>query len=421
MLKLYEHQKQAVEYLKNFDNCLIGDDMGLGKTFEGSEMLMFYNNPVNLVVCQKSKVNDWVEHFKKYYLSKFVICDLTNKKELEWFLNDAKEQGYCLGIINYDLLIRRPQLLELSDFTLLLDESSEVKNETSKRAKYILKMKPNNVILLTGTPINGKFEELWSQLKLLGWNISRDLFHNQYMNFKIDRSNGFPRKVFIGYKNKERLLKKLHDYGGVFRKTEEVYELPQQIDIPLKIPKTSEYKRFCKNRYICIGDDEIVGDTTLTERLGQRLLCSYYNKEKLQAFKDLINSTDDRLIVFYNFNAELETLKKLVEDRPISYMNGTNKDLSAYDECDNSITFVQYQSGSMGLNLQKANKIIYFSPPDGNSIYFEQSKKRTHRLGQDKTCFYYYLIVEDSVESEIYETLGIRKNNNDELFKKEGD
>lgn len=422
MLKLYEHQQQAVDYLKNFKNCLIGDDMGLGKTFEGSEMLHFYGNRVNLVVCQKSKVNDWMEHFEKYYTWDYTVVDAT-KNKIDFVMKSIEVNvSPTVIIINYDLLIRRPELQTLRNFTLLLDESSEVKNETSKRAKYILKMNPSNVILLTGTPINGKFEELWSQLKLLGWNISKDLFHNQYMNFKIDRSNGFPRKVFTGYKNKERLLKKLHDYGGVFRKTEEVYTLPQQIHIPLKIAKTSEYKRFNKTKYILLGNAEIVGDTVLTERLGKRLLCSVYNKEKLQAFKDLINSTNDRLIVFYNFNAELDELVKIVGDsKPISYMNGTDKDLTAYEECDDSITFVQYQSGSMGLNLQKANKIIYFSPPDGNSIYFEQSKKRIHRLGQTKSCFYYYLIVEDSVETEIYETLGIRKNNNDELFKKEGE
>lgn len=416
-LKLLPHQEDAVEYLKGFTNCLIGDDMGLGKTFEGSEMLRFYKNDLNLVVCQKSKVNDWVNHFKKYY-QQYITYDLTDKKQLAEYMSH-KWNRWIVGVINYDLLIRRPELLELKYFTLLLDESSEVKNETSKRAKYILKLKPNNVILLTGTPINGKFEELWSQLKLLGWDIRKELFYNQYMEFKIDRTQGFPRKVFTGYKNKERLLKKLHDYGGVFRKTEEVYTLPQQIDIPIKIAKTSSYKRFCKSKYILLGDIEFIGETVLNERLNKRLLCSIYNKDKIQAFIDLINSTNDRIIVFYNFNVELDTLTQLI-DRPISYMNGSNKDLSAYENFDNSITFVQYQSGSMGLNLQKANKIIYFTPPDGNSIYFEQSKKRIHRLGQDKTCFYYYLTVEDSVESEIYETLGLRKENNDELFKKEG-
>ena len=121
--------------------------------------------------------------------------------------------------------------------------------------------------------------------------------------------------------------------------------------------------------------------------------------------------------MFYNFNAEVDLLKTLV-DRPISYVNGSVKDLTAYEECENSITFVQYQSGSKGLNLQKANRMIYFTPPDGDAINFEQSKKRIHRLKQTKTCYYYYLIVEDSVEENIYETLGIRRDVMNELFKK---
>lgn len=383
-------------------------------------MLNYYHNKINLVVCQKSKVNDWIDHFKKYY--DYYIWNLTNKKELESFIDDNLLQSndfISLGVINYDLLIRRPELLELENFTLLLDESSEIKNEHCKRGKYILKMKPKNVILLTGTPINGKFEELWSQLKLLGWNISRDLFDRQYLEYKIDMTLGYPRKVRIGYKNKERLLRKLREYGGVFRKTEEVFELPPKVSQIVNIAQSKEYKTYQKKRIIDIEGKTLVGDMALTNRLNERQLCGVYSKEKLQAYQDLITSTNDRFIVFYNFTEELERLLK-VTDRPKSYINGSSKDLTSYENEENSVTFVQYQAGSMGLNLQKANRIIYFSPPDGNSIFFEQSQKRIHRIGQDKTCFYYYLMVENSIETEIYETLDVRKEINLELFKKEG-
>lgn len=425
-IKLYKHQEEAVNYLKQFQNCLIGDDMGLGKTFEGSEMLDYYNNTGNLVVCQKSKVPDWLNHFKEYYPD-YSVFDLTNKqKDKQTKLTEFEMWAiiHCtlkkwVAVINYDLLIRRSNLQNLQFFTLLLDESSEIKNEHTKRGKFILKMKPKNVILLTGTPMNGKFEELWSQLKLLGWNISRDLFDRQYLEYKIDNSLGYPRKVRIGYKNKERLLRKLHDYGGVFRKTEEVFKLPQKVAQIVNIPQSKAYQKYQKNKIIEIDNKLLVGDMQLTNRLNERLLCGVYSEEKLQAFQDLLNSTNDRIIVFYNFNGELSKMDKVVT-RPKSYVNGNVKDLTNYDSAENSITFVQYQAGSMGLNLQKANKIIYFSPPDGNSIYFEQSQKRIHRIGQEKTCFYYYLIVEGSVETEIYETLDIRKEINFELFKKEG-
>ncbi len=420
-LKLYPHQIEAVNYLKQFNNCLIGDDMGLGKTFEGSEMLDYYNNSINLVVCQKSKINDWINHFEKYY--DVYVWNLTKKNELNSFLDDNSLQSkdfISVGVINYDLLIRRTELLSLVNFTLLLDESSEIKNEHSKRGKFVLKMNPKNVILLSGTPMNGKFEELWSQLRLLGWNISRELFDTQYMDYKVDYSLGFPKKVFLGYKNKDRLLRKLRDYGGVFRKTEEVFTLPQQIYKEIKIPASTNYLKYAKNHYLSLPNKVMVGDNPLSDRLNKKELCGIYSQEKIQAYRDLINSTNDRIIVFYNYIAELEVLEK-VTNRPISYINGSKKDLVNYDTKENSITFVQYQAGSMGVNLQKANRIIFFTPPDGNSIHFEQAMKRIHRIGQMKTCFYYYLIVENSIEENIYETLDIRKYINQELFRKENE
>ena len=59
--------------------------------------------------------------------------------------------------------------------------------------------------------------------------------------------------------------------------------------------------------------NELVGDMILTKRLYARMLCSQYNRFKLDAFTDLMNSTSDRLIVFYNFNDELELLKDAAE------------------------------------------------------------------------------------------------------------
>ena len=97
-------------------------------------------------------------------------------------------------------------------------------------------------------------------------------------------------------------------------------------------------------------------------------------------------------------------------------MNGIEKNLDAYNNCNDSITFIQYQAGAMGLNLQLANKIIYFTPPLSSEL-FEQSKKRIHRIGQDKPCFYYYLICTGSIEKKIYKTLAMRRDYTEELFK----
>jgi SNF2 family DNA or RNA helicase len=220
------------------------------------------------------------------------------------------------------------------------------------------------------------------------------------------------------YKNVDRLKSKLREHGAVFMKTEECFELPEQTFIKQYVPTSREYVKFMKDCIITVDDTELVGDTTLTKRLYARQLCGQYSQYKLDAFRELVESTQDRLIVFYNFNAELDALKVIAKslDRPISEVNGHVKDLTAYDQEDNSITFIQYQAGAMGLNLQKANKIIYFTLTDKSEL-FEQSKKRIHRIGQEQPCFYYILMCRGSVEEGILQTLEMRKDFTDELFK----
>lgn len=407
--------------------------MGLGKTFVGSEKMMSFNNDTNILICQKSKIEDWKNHFETHYNDIKVFDIRKNKKTLGEFQNYNSKK---LAIINYELAFRKNSLLEFSDFTLMLDESSMIQNETAKRTKFILKMKPKNVILLSGTPTSGKYEKLYSQLKLLGWNISKTLYWKQYINFVINKIGNVKFQQVIGYKNVDRLKWKLREHGAIFMKSDEVFDLPEMMENFISIEKTKAYSKFMKNLIVTIDNDgdifvddsdfygkdvtsrqTLVGDTSLTKLLYARQLCGQFSKDKLETLKELLESTEDRLIIFYNFTEELERIKKLT-DRPISVVNGKNRDLEAYENCENSITLIQYQAGAMGLNLQKSNKIIYFTLPLSSEL-FEQSKKRIHRIGQNKICFYYYLICKGTVEETIMETLKMRKDYTDELFKEE--
>lgn len=420
-MQLFPHQTEALNQTEQFNRVAYYLDMGLGKTFVGSEKMWELNSRVNLVICQKSKIDDWMQHFREHYADDYTALDLTNGKQFQQFVDMSADASSCpvVGVINYDLVFRRSYMAQITGFTLLLDESSIIQNETAKRSKFVLKMKPENVILLSGTPTSGKYENLWSQCQLLGWHITKDRFYNHYIiqEWIEDHESGFRIPHVVGYKNVDRLKRKLAEHGAIFMKTEDVIDLPEQQEIMVTVSSTKEYRKFMKDRVIWMDGVQLVGDTTLTKRMYARQLCGQYCREKLDAFKDLLESTADRLIVFYNFNAERDALKAICEalHRDVSYINGEGESLETYDSIPDSVTLVQYQAGAMGKNLQKANKIIYFTLPERSEL-FEQSKKRIHRIGQKNTCFYYYLLCKGSVEQDVLNTLKMRKDYTDALF-----
>lgn len=420
MVNLYPHQKKLLEETKDCANVGYFVGMGLGKTYLATEKMKEIGNNLNIIVCQKSKIVDWINHVDENY-EEYDWYDLTNQKSMNVFLG-LSDNYPVVGVINYELFFRRPLLMKFIEgkCTLILDESSLIQNEQAKRTKAILKVKPKNCILLSGTVVNGNYEKLWSQCQLLGWPISKQLFDKHYVTYRKIDAGGFTRKIPDGYRNVDRLKKKLRYYGGVFLKPEEVYdEVPKTNFTIMKVPVSKEYKQFKKDEIVPVEEKLLIGDMLLTKRLYERMLCGQYSKAKLEAVEDLIESTDDRLIIFYWFTEEFNRLKAICEkhDRPISVINGEVKDLKAYNDSMNSVTLVQYQAGAMGHNLQMANQMILFSLPDGNMELFEQCLKRIDRIGQTRPCFYYILMCEGSIEEEIWERLGVKKDRTDVLFK----
>lgn len=425
-MKLYDFQKEILNMTEEKNKVAYYLDMGLGKTFVGSEKAMTLPEKTILVICQKSKIEDWKKHFEENYYPRVTIFDLTKSHDFKDFILETGNNFHFFGLrpialINYELVFRRLELLRLRNYTLILDESSLIQNESAKRTRFISKLNFKNLILLSGTPCGGKYEKLFSQLKMLGLRMSKNDYWERFINwYNADFGTGFPVKMVSGYKNVDELKKLMNDLNCHFLKTDEVFELPTQIFIVEGIESSSDYKKFRKNKIVSVEGKDIVGDCNLSCLIGERQLCGSYSKEKMSALKDMLESTDDRLLIFYNFNDELKKIEDLCIqlNKPVSIINGDNKDLFCYEEHNNSVTLIQYQAGAMGLNLQKANKIIYFTPCLSSEL-FEQSKKRTHRIGQEKPCFYYKLIVHGSVEEKIYKALDQRKDFTEKLFEKE--
>lgn len=380
----------------------------MGKSLLGAIKSISLEKPI-LLICQKSKIDDWMDVYKKE--SEWEVFNL--RTNLEDFLDYKDERK--VGIINYESVWRRPILAKKSNYTLVLDESSMIQNDKSKQSKFITKLKFTNLVLLSGTPCSGRYDRLYSQLKMLGLKMTKKAYLDRYCNFD-NLWLGFRSVKVLSktnpYKNVDELKSIMADLGCYFMKTEDVIDLPEQRFITVRCKPHKTYNTFNRESIVEYNGKEYVGSTSLTKLLGLRQLANINKEDKL---KDLIESTADRLLIFYNFDSELETLKSICKGRPISIVNGRCKDLTAYNNDNDSITLIQYQAGSMGLNLQKANKIIYYSPTTRSDL-FEQSKKRTHRVGQDKPCTYY--LFSCGIDNHIYKALEQKRDFTDDLFKK---
>ena len=316
-------------------------------------------------------------------------------------------------IVNYDLIFRRPELQDFyrydKNWVLVLDECVAISNPSAKRTKAIMRMKCDNLIMLSGSVSKGHAENLYTLTKMLGWAIDKKTFWDSFIITKdFQRPNmRFPIKLIVGYKNQDALREKMRELGTIFMKTDGILSLPEQTFIDLDINTSKEYKVFKKDRIITLENGkELVGDCSLSKLLCERLLCGAYSKDKINAFRELLESTDKRVIVFYNFWEEYDRLVEVVNElnKPLSIINGKERNLENYENCDDSVTLVNFFAGSSGLNLQKANIMVYFTPPL-SAEHYVQSIKRIHRIGQVNNCRYYRMICNDSVEEKIYASL----------------
>ena len=417
-MKLYKYQSDILKLLEPYNKVALYMEAGTGKTATSSHKAVTYGVPI-IVVAPKAVCSQWIEHFKSVH-PEWLRYDLTKKQQLKDFING--EALNKIGIITYGLVWRRPELLKLSGYTLILDESHNICNATSKQTKGVMKLKYDNLILLSGTPNGGAYEKLYTQMKMLGYKPNKKQFTDRYCNMFTMESGGVKFQVLSKknpYKNLDELNKILReDLHCVFLKTNDVIELPEQRFIDIAVSETKQYRAFMVNDYIDLGDREYIAGSPSEKLLYSRYLCGADNSNKIDVLTTLIEGIDDRAIIFYNFNNEHDVLTKLCKKlkRKAFTCNGNIKQVDEFKKCDKSVLLVQYQAGATGLNLQFCNKVVYFTPPLSSNLW-EQSKARTWRVGQNQKCTYW--ILQSGIECDILNSLDKKQDYTLKLFRNE--
>ena len=239
MLKipLYPYQAEGALFAARAGRALIGDEMGLGKTIQAiaaAELLSRHCGVERvLIVCPTSLKHQWQREIARFGEREAqMIRGLRPARQRQY-----GEEGYC-KITNYETLARDLDLIAAwSPDLVIVDEAQRVKNWNTIAARALKRIESPYAIVLTGTPLENRLEELISIVQFVDryrlgptWR----LLHDHQIRDEVGR--------VVGYRDLDRIGKTLAPIMLRRRKAEVLDQLPARVENTLFVPMTEQQR-----------------------------------------------------------------------------------------------------------------------------------------------------------------------------------
>ena len=415
----YDYQEKIAQDIIGSGDYSVGlfMKMGTGKTITSLRIfeLLWEANAVDklLIVCLKCKIQDWKDEIEEQW--KWPPQHEVINFESVW---RTKKGDYYKSFVDNRTMI-------------IIDESHKIKNYKSKVSKYLLELgtQTKYKLILTGTPQSQQYIDYYPQMKFINakdYDIPYKQWEKTYVQKELVSDYGPWHYEIKGY-NYEDILNKgiteksyYHDYESNYGKPIDIYTDIEHSKTAIKFQKDRVFRDPDINR--C---DDVIADTQMSLRIYMRQSCSGFIKNydiecpKENWLKDFLEIEPSRIVIFVNFIKEVEKLEQICKDmkRPVGVYYGERKDLEPFKNNENGIAIVNYQSGAVGINdLCISNIGIFYAPPDGDYILFQQARSRLDRIGQEKQPIFYYLQTKGSIEKAIYNSLKQGENFDNKMF-----
>ena len=433
MIKLYRHQEIALSYLRTNDFFALFMEAGTGKTipslFRVLDLLKSGAIEEALIVAPKSALGAWERDTELF-------------DELD---RDILRAGITL--INYDKVWRGG---EKSPYNkkfgcIILDEAHMIKNRSSQRSKFLLKLacKADYRYILTGTPIgNGQLENIYSLYTFLDPYLERGrvysrIFGGSFQKFE-DRYcilNMYHKpSSYIHVKELQEIIN-AHSYRV---KKVDCLDLPEKLPdevVKVDLLEKRTYKKLATESALL--EYEILAENPLSRLVKLRQLASgfitYKEKgetkllelktEKLSVLEEILEGYPDekKVVIFAEFKQSIAQISELLRKKKIRFvvLDGEQKDKTIWRKFQNDarirVIVCQYQTANAGIDLFASDTIIYYEPTLRSTV-LEQSRDRIHRSGQKEKCSYIHLLTRGTVEVDIYRALAGYSDFSEALF-----
>lgn len=390
---LYDFQKKLLN--ESDKTYMYPLDTGTGKTLLSLHHFFKWagNNKLLIVApAQKVKEGGWnreINRFSSYY----------NIPTIEYeVLSYAKLSKYTITPSTY----------------IIFDECHFVKNYKSQRSKAAWQMikKANGFCMLSATPASNGYIDCCNYLSMFGFFQKPYDMIKKHATFEMLIFGGNRIKKIKNWKNTGYLDALYKKISSVALKKNDCLDLPDMTIEQVYFKQNTEYKIIKKDRVL---EDELF-DSVPKMIAGLR---QYANpKDKVEYLKYLRESTEENILIFYNFNKEAELIKSKIKiDYEVSGKGSNIPNFEEYKNLKGKTTLVQIQAGGAGIELQYNSIVVFFSPTWSYQDY-EQAMGRAYRNGQKNKVTVYQFITENTIEEKVYESLKGKKDFSKHLLSK---
>jgi len=428
--RLLPYQLDGIAFSVGAGRAVLADDMGLGKTIQGIGVaeLLSRHVPVEkvLVICPASLKSQWrIEIGRFSHRSCRLVLGSAEQRAHQY----ATDDFFC--VCNYEQVLRDYLSIERVPWDLIiLDEAQRIKNWETKTSRMVKALKSPFALVLTGTPLENRIDELFSVVEFIDDRRLGPAFRFFNRHKVVDEKG----KV-LGYKNLDHLRKQLKPL--MLRRTRQsvMTDLPPRTTDILRIPPTEEQHTMHIGHARIV--QTIINKKYLTEmdllRLQKALLmcrmCAdstflvdkqppgYSTKlaELDQLFTQLLAEKDRKIVLFSEWTTMLNLIESLLEKQNAGFvrLDGSvpqKKRQALMHQFQNDPAcqlFITTNAGSTGLNLQAADTVINVDLP-WNPAVLEQRISRVHRMGQKRPVQVYLLVTKDTLEENLLATLSAK-------------
>jgi superfamily II DNA or RNA helicase len=429
---LLPYQLDGIAFAAGTGRAVLADAMGLGKTIQaiGTAELLAREAGIRkvLVICPASVKSQWRNEIHRFGDRDVQLIAGQTAERADQYRNNS-----FFTICNYEQVLKDILAIEQVPWDLIiLDEGQRIKNWEAKTSRVIKGLKSRFALVLSGTPLENRLDELYSVVQFID---DRRLgpgfrFFNQH---RIVDEKG---KV-VGYRNLDQLREQLRPILLRRTRADVRLEVPERTTEIVRIPPTEEQKALHDSHMQTVA--QIVAKKYLTEmdllRLRMALLMCrmaangtyLVTKEKpnwsskldrLAALFDEIVADDGRKVVLFSeWTTMLDLIEPLLTERGLDFvrLDGSvpqkhrQELVERFQNDAQCRLFLTTNAGSTGLNLQAANTVINVDLP-WNPAVLEQRIGRAHRMGQTQQVQVFILLTEATLEENLLETLSAKND-----------